>query len=279
MKKVLAAIMLSSIFTHAVVAQTQPTLIRGIVTDAKRNPVEAATISLMNTADSSVSKMAVTDTTGNYSFNGINPGNYFIQVSAINYSQYSSDAFELTIGSTLKEIDAIVLKESTKNLGGVIVTAKKPLIEQKIDRMIVNVDASITNVGSTALEVLEKSPGVTIDKDGNIGLKGKPNVTIMIDGKPSYLSGAELANLLSNMNSNQLSQIEIMTNPSSKYDAAGNAGVINIKTKKSLTQGFNASVTLNYGQGVYPKINNSIMLNYRSTKFNAFLNYGYMLNK
>ena len=153
------------------------------------------------------------------------------------------------------------------------------MIEQKIDRMVVNVDVSITNVGSTALEVLEKSPGVSVDKDGNISLKGKSKVMVMIDDKPSYLSGAELANLLSNMNSNQLSQIEIMTNPSAKYDAAGNAGVINIKTKKSITQGFNGSVTLNFGQGVYPKLNNSIMLNYRTGNFNAFLNYGYILNK
>ena len=99
--------------------------------------------------------------------------------------------------------------------------------------MIVNVDASVTNVGSTALEVLEKSPGVSVDKDGKISLKGKPEVLVMIDGKPSYLSGTELANLLSNMNSNQLSQIEIMTNPSAKYDAAGNAGIINIKTKNN----------------------------------------------
>ena len=134
-------------------------------------------------------------------------------------------------------------------------------------------------MASTALEVLEKSPGVTVDKDGNISLKGKSSVMVMIDGKPSYLNGAELSSLLGSMNSNQLSQIEIMTNPSAKYDAAGNAGVINIKTKKSIKQGFNGSVTLNYGQGVYAKNNNSIMLNYRTSKINTFLNYGYNINK
>ncbi len=187
--------------------------------------------------------------------------------------------FELNEASITKDIGSIVLREEAKNLSEVKVTAKKPLIEQKIDRMVVNVDASVTNVGATALEVLEKSPGVSVDKDGRISLKGKPEVMVMIDGKPSYLSATELANLLSNMIANQLSQIEIMPNPSAKYEAAGNAGVINIKTKKSITQGFNGSATLNYGQGVYPKVNNSIILNYRTGKINTFLNYGYILNK
>lgn len=105
-------------------------------------------------------------------------------------------------------MNAIVLQVKTKTLSTVTVTAKKPLIEQKIDRMVVNVDASVANVGATALEVLEKSPGISVDKDGKISLKGKPEVMVMIDGKPSYLSSAELANLLGNMNASQLSQIE-----------------------------------------------------------------------
>src|SRR5688500_5348059 len=107
------------------------------------------------------------------------------------------------------------------------------MIEQKIDKTVINVDAAISNAGTTALDVLEKSPGVQVDKDGNISLKGKQGVMIMIDGRPSYLSGAELANLLKGMESSQLEQIEIMTNPPAKYDAAGNSGVINIKTKKN----------------------------------------------
>ncbi len=224
-------------------------------------------------------KIALTDKAGNFSFQNIPHGNYYVRVSAINYTPQNSNMFELNKGSLTKDIGVMVLKAGTKTLSTVIVTAKKPLIEQKIDRMVVNIDASVTNVGSTALEVLEKSPGITVDKDGNITLKGKSKVLVMIDGKPSYLSGADLANLLSSMSSNQLSQIEIMTNPSAKYDASGNAGVINIKTKKSISQGLNGSVTLNYGQGVYPKVNNSTMLNYRNGKINAFLNYGYILNK
>ena len=279
MKKVITSVLILSIISVHVFAQAPQASISGSVVDNKKKPVEAATISLMKAADSSLFKISITDKAGKFSFQNIPVGSYFINTSAITYAKLNSTVFELNGTSVSKEIDAIVLQPETKTLSTVTVTSKKPLIEQKIDRMIVNVDASVTNVGSTALEVLEKSPGVSVDKDGNISLKGKPKVMVMIDGKPSYLNGAELANLLSNMNSNQLSQIEIMTNPSAKYDASGNAGVINIKTKKSITQGFNGSVTLNYGQGIYPKLNNSIMLNYRTGKINTFLNYGYILNK
>ncbi len=261
------------------IAQTIETSVSGSTVDTQNVPVESATISLIKSKDSSIIKIAVSDKAGKFSFTGISFGSYFITTSAVSFAKTNSPVFIISENNTTIRVGTLILQELPKNLSAVVVTSKKPLIEQKIDRMVVNVDASVTNVGSTALEVLEKSPGVTVDKDGNISLKGKSSVMVMIDGKPSYLNGAELANLLSNMNSNQLSQIEIMTNPSAKYDAAGNAGVINIKTKKSITQGFNGSLTLNYGQGVYAKTNNSILLNYRTIKVNTFLNYGYSINK
>ena len=125
------------------------------------------------------------------------------------------------------------------------------------------------------MEVLEKSPGVTVDKDGNISLKGKQGVLIMLDGKPSYLSGQELANLLKNMPSSAIDQIEIMTNPSAKYDAAGNSGIINIKTKKNKLKGLNGSLSTSIIQGKFTKTNNSINLNYHNGKINLFGNYSY----
>ena len=261
------------------IAQTIETSVSGSTVDTKNVPVQSATISLMKSKDSSIIKIAVSDKAGKFLFTGISFGSYFITTSAVSFAKTNSRVFIISENNTTIRVGTLILQELPKNLSAVVVTSKKPLIEQKIDRMVVNVDASVTNVGSTALEVLEKSPGVTVDKDGNISLKGKSSVMVMIDGKPSYLNGAGLASLLGSMNSNQLSQIEIMTNPSAKYDAAGNAGVINIKTKKSITQGFNGSVTLNYGQGVYAKTNNSIMFNYRTSKINTFLNYGYSINK
>ena len=152
------------------------------------------------------------------------------------------------------------------------------MIEQKIDRTVVNVEASVTSVGNSALEVLEKSPGVTVDKDGNISLKGKSGVQVYIDGRPSYLSGADLANLLRSMTASQLEQIEIMTNPPAKYDAAGNSGVINIKTKKNKQFGYNGSLTTGYTQGRYPRFNESGNFSYRNGKVNFFTNLSYNRN-
>jgi hypothetical protein len=141
------------------------------------------------------------------------------------------------------------------------------------------VDASIMNVGTSALEVLEKSPGVTVDRDGNITLKGKAGLIVMVDGRPTQLGGTDLANMLRNMSSNQLDQIEIMTNPPARYDAAGNAGVINIKTKKTVKAGLNGSASVAYSQGKYPKTNEGFNFNYREGKVNLFNNLSHNYQK
>ncbi len=192
--------------------------------------------------------MSVTDQDGRYSFDNPPNGKYLVVVSAVGYEKQYSAPFTVSPDSAITEL-AIVLTPRTKDLKAVTVSARKPLVEQKIDRMVVNVDAFISNTGTSALEALEKSPGVQVDKDGNISLKGKQNVIVLIDGRPSYISGAELANMLKGMQASQLEQIEIMTNPPAKYDAAGNAGIINIKTKKNKIKGFNGNVSAGVGQG------------------------------
>ena len=160
------------------------------------------------------------------------------------------------------------------------IVSNKLLIENKIDKTVVNVDAYITNSGNTALDLLSTSPNVAVDQTGgNISIKGKSGVIILIDGKQTYLGGTDLINLLNSMPSSQVSQIEIMTQPSAKYDAAGNSGVINILTKKNKKAGFNANVSLNYTEGVYPKSLNSLILNYRNDKINVFGNLGYNYNQ
>ena len=276
MKQLIFALVLT--FTTLQTMAQLETQVSGRITDIAGKPQASVTVSLLNSKDSALVKFSLTDPLGKYSFTGIPFGRYIVSASAISYNARSSAPFLLTETSPNQVVEPIVVELIAKNLNTIVVSSKKPLVEQKPDRLVVNVDAAVTNVGSTALEVLQRSPGISVDKDGNISLKGKSKVMIMIDGKPSYLSGTELATLLSTMSATQLSQIEIMTNPSAKYDAAGNAGVINIKTKKSLSQGFNGTLTLSYGQGVYPKSNNSIMLNFRTAKFNSFLSYGYNLN-
>ena len=240
--------------------------------------LSAATISLLKAKDSSVVKMSVSDQEGRYSFDNPPQGRYLVVVSAVGYEKQYSAPFTLSGDSAIKELTPIVLNARSNNLKAVTVSARKALVEQKIDRMVVNVDAFISNTGANALEALEKSPGIQVDKDGNISLKGKQNVVVLIDGRPAYLSGADLANMLKGMQASQLEQIEIMTNPPAKYDAAGNAGIINIKTKKNKVKGFNGNVSAGAGQGVYFKTNESISLNYRDGKVNLFSSYSFNQN-
>lgn len=243
----------------ALVSQAQsPTgKIAGYVIDGNTKTIESATITLLKAKDSSVAKMSVADKTGKFVFDGISEGKYIVSISAVGHTKGFSETFEITQVNNSINLKTVELVPMAKNLGGVTVSSKKPLIEQKIDRMVVNVDAAVSNVGATALEVLEKSPGITVDKDGKISLKGKQGVQIYIDGRPTYLAGADLVNYLTGLSSSQLDQIEIMTNPPAKYEASGNSGIINIKTKKTKQFGYSGSISSTYSQSRYPRVNES----------------------
>lgn len=249
--------------------------ISGIIIDGgDQKIIDAATISLLKAKDSSLVKLSLTDKEGHFSFENVKNGNYVIMASSVGHRKVYSSPVAIADGSNVS-VGTLQLITQTTTLQTVTVDTKKPFIERKIDKTILNVDALISNAGSTAMEVLEKAPGVSVDKDGRISLKGKQGVIIMMDGKPSYLSGTELANLLKTMPSTSIEQIEIMTNPSAKYDASGNSGIINLKTKKSKLKGFNGSLTTSYIQGIYAKTNNSINANYRKGKVNLFGNYSF----
>ncbi|MEP6749048.1 MAG: outer membrane beta-barrel family protein, partial [Bacteroidota bacterium] len=278
MKKILGFLILLASST-ATLAQTNPGKVSGHVIDGSQKVIESATITLLKAGDSSVAKIGAASKDGNFEIDNIVAGKYIIAVSAVGHKKAFSSIFEINASNVSILLETIELVPTAKELTGVTVVAHKALIEQHIDRMVVNVDAAVSNVGATALEVLEKSPGITVDKDGSISLKGKQGVQVYIDGKPSYLSGADLVNLLKNMTASQLDQIEIMTNPPAKYDAAGNSGIINIKTKKNKVKGFNGSINAGYSQGFYARTNESLNLNYRTGKFNAFLNYSFNENK
>jgi hypothetical protein len=269
---ILLTVLTLSIVSHA---QKGNGKITGSVIDGNTKTIESATITLLRVKDSSVAKMSVADKTGKFVFDGVTEGKYVVSISAVGHTKGFSEAFEINEANSSITLKTVELVPVAKSLGVATVTAKKPLIEQKIDRMVVNVEASVTNVGATAMEVLEKSPGITVDKDGNISLKGKQGVQVYIDGRPSYLAGADLANYLRNMNASQLEQIEIMTNPPAKYDAAGNAGIINIKTKKTKQFGYTGSISTTWSQGRYAKLSESANFNYRKNKINLFSNLGY----
>jgi len=247
--------------------------VKGKIFTTSKQPVENISVTLQLAKDSSLVKVALTDKEGRYTFEKLKPGNYQIIFSGVGFKTVYSNS--IIVLDTSIEIPLTLLEAETKQLQGVVVTAAKSMIETKKGKIILNVDASPTNAGTTALELLEKAPGVSVGNEGQVNLKGKSGVLIMIDGKPSYLPPNDLTNLLNNMSSSNINQIEIIANPPTKYDAAGNAGIINIKTKKNTAQGANANISTSYIQGVYAKTANTINLNYRHHNINIFGNYNY----
>ncbi|WAC13802.1 TonB-dependent receptor domain-containing protein [Dyadobacter pollutisoli] len=247
--------------------------VSGRVKSQQNEPVPFAAVSVNNAKDSSLIKADVADEGGVFKFTGINAGTYFIKISAVGNKAFQSPVFHIT-GKDL-DFPVFTLLADTKQLNEVKVTAAKPLIEVKSDRLIFNIEGSINSTGSNALDLLQKSPGVQVDKDENIMVKGRTGVRIYIDGRPSPMSGKDLASTLKSMNSADIEAIEIITNPSAKYDAAGDLGIINIRLKKNVKLGTNGNLSLGAMFGITPKYNASLNLNHRDKKFNIFGSYGY----
>jgi hypothetical protein len=267
-------IVFSALLSLFTAAQEQNQVVFSVL-NSESKPVQSASVELL--AGDKLVKIQMTDAEGKVIFNGLQPGMYSVRVSSAGMTSFHSEPFKFDSISSFTH-PAIILQPLNKTLESVTITARKPFIELKPGKTIVNVDAGITNVGATAMEALEKMPGLTVDKDGNIFINGKAGVTVLIDGKQTYLDATQLATLLNGMNASQISQVEIMSQPGAQYDAAGNAGIVNIKTKKNLQKGLNGSFTTSYGQGVYPKTNNSLQTNYRNGKWNLFANYNNNLN-
>jgi hypothetical protein len=271
MKKLFNLLVASTIVMCSQAQTNNAGKVTGSIKDGgQQKIIDAASVSLLKAKDSSLIKVAVTDKEGNFVIENVKEGAYLVLATSIGHTKTYSAVFTVSAEQPVANVGVLQLIPQDKNLAGVTVISRKPFIERKADRTVLNVESSISSTGSTALEVLEKAPGVTVDKDGNISLKGKQGVLIMVDGKPTYLSGPELTNMLRNMSSNQLDQIEIMTNPSAKYDASGRSGIINIKTKKNKQIGFNGSASTAYTQGIYSKTSNSLNLNYKKGKMNLF---------
>jgi iron complex outermembrane recepter protein len=251
--------------------------ITGTVKDEQGKTLSGASVALKKLKDSSVAKLAVTNSTGKYEFPAVLAGNYFVNVSYIGHAPKNSPSFEYS-GTGDISAPEVVLAKATSNLKEVTVVSRKPVIEVRADKTILNVEGSVNAVGQDALELLRKSPGVLVDRDDNISLSGKNGVQVYIDGRPTPLSGKDLSDYLKTIQSSQIEAIEIITNPSAKYDAAGNAGIINIKLKKNKSFGTNGSVNAGYNIGTFPKYNAGLALNHRNKRINVFGNYNYNRN-
>ncbi len=265
------SILLLLLITSALSIQAQQ--INGTAKDDNGSPLSGTTISLHKASDTSVVKLAVSKENGTYTFTGIKEGNYRVSASHIGYKTIFSAPF--AYAATDITLPELKLAKTDGGLSTVTVVSKKPMVEVKADKTILNVEGTINAVGSNALELLRKSPGVLLDKDENISLAGKNGVQVYIDGRVTPLAGADLAAYLKTLQSAQIESIELITNPSAKYDAAGNAGIINIKLKKNKSLGMNGSVNAGWNIGTYAKYNAGASLNYRNKKINLFSTYSF----
>ncbi len=247
--------------------------VTGNVTDNKDKGLAAVTVTLLSSADSSMVKADISDASGKFEIPVMKAGSYLLSYSLVGYEKKYSVVFEVGEGQTFAATTA-TLAASALKLQGVTVTSKKPMIEVKADKTVFNVEASINATGSNALELLQKSPGIQVDNNDNISMKGKTGVKVYVDGKMMQLDTKDLAAYLKSISSNDIEAIEMISNPSAKYDASGNAGIVNIRLKKNKKFGTNGSVNLGFVQGITLKGNGSVALNYRDKKINLFGNVG-----
>lgn len=249
--------------------------VKGTLKDQNGKALEFASVVLYKLPDSVQVAASLSDEKGFFEFTNIKNGNYYLFATQIGYQKTFSPAFKISSADILPPFD-LTVNEVISQIGEVQVVAKKPFVDVQPDKMVVNVEQSVMNAGISAVEVLKRTPGVVVDKDGAVELKGRDGVMVMINGKPMYMDDKQIGTLLKSLPADQIKNIEVITNPSSKYDAAGNAGIININLKKGALEGFNGSANASYGQGFYPKANTGITINYKKKKLS--LTAGYQFN-
>lgn len=278
MKYFLTAMLCVALLEQAA-AQTLNGSIEGKIRNSSNEAVPGATVVLTNVADSANTLKITATNNGDFLFGQLNAGVYYLTITAAGMATYYSP--QLTLGGANSHIQLpVIILRSSKNseLKEIVVTSKRRLMEQDIDKTIVNVDAMISSATSNALEVLSKTPGVTVSINNEIGLNGKEGVLVMIDGRATYLSANDLAAYLKSIPGNLLDKIELMDNPPSKYDAAGSA-IINIRMKRNRAGGLTGGISAAYSQGAYARHNESVNINYNRKKINLFGNFSYSNEK
>jgi hypothetical protein len=275
MKKILVLLSLLTI-SFAASSQKPQSKIKGIIKHIDGKPIQNANVLLLKHQDSALVKGTVTDAAGAFAFTNIATGKYLITSTYIGYNQAYSPV--LNIATDNDEITAgeLVLAPTNVELKEVMVQAKKPLFEQKIDRMVINVKNSITSAGITALDVLEKSPGVMVNRQNNaISISGKEGVIVMINGKINHMPISAVVQMLAGMSSDNIERIELITTPPANFDAEGNAGFINIVLINNPDYGTNGNYSISGGIGKGNTSSANINFNHRKNKINLFGNYSF----
>ena len=249
--------------------------ISGKIVDQNQSPLSFANVLLLQVEDSTLVKGAISNEEGSYTIDFTTAGEFLVSISMIGYQTTYTAPFTLAQGES-KMLELITVAEDVATLDAVEVKAKKPLFEQKIDRTVVNVQNSITAAGSSALDVLERSPGVIVNRQSSsLNMNGKEGVIIYINGRESRMPTDAALQMLEGMNASNIEKIELITTPPASFDAEGDAGIINIVLRKSIGDGLNGSYTFNLGYGKKEKAGASINFNYRKNKINLFGDYNF----
>lgn len=251
--------------------------VKGKVVDATNGqPLQFSTITLLSQRDSSLVTGSIADENGVFLVEDIPVGAYKVRVAFMGYRNAVKDNLSINSKNPEQDLGEIKLNPVQKTLDEVVVSGEKEVFQNSIDKRVFNVEKSIVSEGGSATDVLETIPSISVDMDGNISLRGSGGVMVLIDGKPSGLTGSDRSAILEQIPASAIESIEVITNPSSKYDAEGMSGIINVILKKNKLQGMNGTATLS--AGTRDKYNASANLNYRTSKFNIFSNYSYRYN-
>ncbi|RFS21326.1 TonB-dependent receptor [Chitinophaga silvatica] len=272
MKKILFLLPMFSLLASVLHAQQ----IQGSVSDEKGEPLSGATIALRRAKDNSLIKLSLSDM-GNFTFTEVPQDTVIITISYVGFEVYYSLPFY--VSEKIMNLPVFNLHKTSNNLKSIGVSARKPIVDVRPDKIVLNVEGTIYAIGANTLELLRKAPGVIVDKDDNLTLNGRNGVQVYIDNKPSPLKAQDMSNYLQSLSSSQVEAIEIISNPSVQYDAAGTAGIINIRLKKNKTQGLNGSISAGISVSSNIRVDDGFSLNYRNKTFNAFGSYTGALGK
>jgi iron complex outermembrane recepter protein len=260
----LCLVLLVPLFAH-----TQSASIKGQLKDATGAPVIFANVALFKAADSLMQKVEPSNESGFFQLQNIPAGEYFLVATNVGMADLRQQDIKLDKGQSL-DLGVLSFKPAAVDLAEVTVSTSRAMVEIKPDRTVFNVEGTINSVGADAITLLRKAPGVTVDNQDNVNVLGRAGVLVYVDGKRLPLSGQELSNYLQNLQADQIDRFDIITNPGAKYEAEGNAGIIDIRLKKDKNLGANGSVNATFSQGRYARANTSGSGNYRNKRLNAF---------
>jgi len=278
----LMGLLLSSTSLYALDTGSPPYRLAGMVKDSLSQPLESVSVGLFSLPDSAFVSGTYTKEDGTFEFKDLKAGKYYVNAQLVGFRSENSEAVQFSEESPSESGSiSMILASIETNLKDVTIVGKlnHSLIQQKGNETVVNVENSVLGSGTTILEVLKRTPGVMVDKDGGIKLKGRGGIMLMIDGRPVYMGEDQIAQMLKSMSSDQVKEIQILTGVGAKFDAAGGSGVINIRLKSNAYEGFNGSVNAGLSQGFYPKANIGTNLSWRKKKFSLNTNYQYHYRK